>query len=138
MKDHRTASRIAVDDGIVSADLARSLRFYHRLLGLPIVAELNTTLIGTGRMIQLAHGESLIKLVELDDAPSMEGGGDIGRKTGYRYITLLIPDIITMMTKLTQHEVPVYIPITTLSSGTCIAMVKDPDGNIVELVQETS
>ena len=68
-----TTPRIAIDVGIVVADMARSLGFYRDLLGLPVVAEVETSLIGKGRMTQVTHGDSLIKLVELDEAPSRQG-----------------------------------------------------------------
>ncbi|NEZ56392.1 hypothetical protein DXZ20_12050 [Leptolyngbyaceae cyanobacterium CCMR0081] len=61
--------RIGVDIGIVVAKLERSLSFYRDLLGMLVVAEVTTSLIGKGRMVQLQHGESLIKLVELHPPP---------------------------------------------------------------------
>ena len=63
------SARIAIDVGIVVVDIARSLSFYRDRIGLPVVAEVQTTLIGKGRMVQLKYGESLIKLVQLNEAP---------------------------------------------------------------------
>lgn len=129
-------SRIAIDVGIVVTNMERSLRFYRDLIGLTVVAEITTTLIGKGRMIQLKHGESLIKLIELENILPSQGSTDIGMGVGYRYITLLISDIDEILTKLKRETVVTVIPLTQLNNGTTITMVADPDGNIVEFVQE--
>ena len=55
---------------------------------------------------------------------------------GYRYITLLVSDIDTIMAKIKQRVITITLPATQLSNGAKIAMVEDPDGNIVEFVQE--
>ena len=52
--------RRAIDVGILVVDLSRSLAFYRDLLGLPVVGETVTSLIGPGRMVQLRYGEALI------------------------------------------------------------------------------
>ena len=131
------SQRIAIDIGIVVTDMERSLSFYRDLLGLPVIAEITTALIGKGRMVQLKHSESLIKLVQLDTSPTEQSSKGISQALGYRYITLLISDIDTTMTRLTQANVTVTISITQLDNDAKIAMVEDPDGNIVEFVQES-
>lgn len=131
------STRTAVDVGIVVANMDRALSFYRDLLGLTVVAELKTSLIGSGQMVQLKHGQSLIKLVELVDTPSPQRAAGISATLGYRYMTLLVTDLATIMTKLEQAAVPLTIPVTQLPNGAIIAMVTDPDGNIVEFVQES-
>ena len=128
--------RIAIDVGVVVADLDRSLHFYRDLLDLSVIAELTTSLIGTGRMVQLQHGQSLIKLVELNERPLEQSPIGIPTTLGYRYITLLVADLTAIMTKMAQAHVTITLPVTQLQHGTTIAMVSDPDGNIVEFVQE--
>lgn len=128
--------RIAVDVGIVVADMTRSLRFYHELLGLAIVADIPTSLIGQGRMVQLQHGASRIKLVAFADTPTRSNAAGISAALGYRYMTLLVADIAVVMGQVEQYQIPVVIPVTQLGNGATIAMVADPDGNVVEFVQE--
>ena len=132
------AARVAIDVGIVVADLERSLRFYRDLIGLAVVAEITTSLIGKGRMVQLRHGESLIKLLEMDEAPTSRSPKGIATVFGYRYVTLLVSDLEAIATKLERAGVAIAIPVTQLSNGTEIAMFEDPDGNIVEFVHEAS
>ncbi|MEL7508606.1 MAG: VOC family protein [Cyanobacteria bacterium J06554_1] len=130
--------RIAIDVGLTVTNMERSLHFYRDLIGLTVVAEMTTTLIGKGRMLQLKHGESLLKLVELENIPPRQGSPGIGMGLGYRYITLLVSNIDKIMTKLEQETVAMVTPATQLNNGATIAMVTDPDGNIVEFVQEIS
>ena len=128
--------RTAVDVGIVVSDMQQALSFYQDVLGLPVVAEVNTSLIGKGRMVQLAHGTSLIKLVEFEEAPDGVVSEGIGKEFGYRYITLMVPDITPILDTIQMAELPIVLPATELGNGAVIAMVEDPDGNIVEFVQE--
>ena len=130
--------RIGVDIGIVVAKLERSLSFYRDLLGMLVVAEVTTSLIGKGRMVQLQHGESLIKLVELHTPPSKPGPTDISEFLGYRYVTLLVAELDVIMAKIKARNISIALPVTQLNNGTRIAMVKDPDGNIVEFAQEVN
>ena len=130
------ATRIAIDVGIIVTDMAQSLTFYRDLIGVAVIAEVTTSLIGKGQMVQLQHGTSLIKLVALEQTPAAQSLTGIPTTIGYRYITLLVTDINKIMTKLAQNNVNITIPITELGNGTMIAMVEDPDGNIVEFVQE--
>ncbi|MEM7132904.1 MAG: VOC family protein [Chloroflexota bacterium] len=130
-------TRIAVDVGIVVTNMERSLHFYRDRMGLAVIGELTTSLIGKGRMVQLQHGHSLIKLVEMEQGPPEQHSSHIAARAGYRYMTLLVPNVDKLMAKLGEDELTVFIPVTELSHGTKIAMVEDPDGNIVEFVQET-
>jgi|GEM_PF-228538 len=132
----KIAPRSAIDIGIVVADMERSLNFYRDLLGVPIVAETQTSLIGEGRMVQLQHGVSLIKLVKLTTVPPDQSPMEISAATGYRYITLLVADITAILADIEQVGIRVTQPLIKLANGTQIAMVADPDGNIVEFVQE--
>lgn len=131
-----TAARIAVDVGVIVEDMDRSLAFYRDLLELPVIAEINTSLIGKGRMVQLKHGASIIKLVQMEEAPTATTETGIATTFGYRYITLMIEDMDAVLTRLAPGNVPITLPVTELGNGAKIHMVEDPDGNIVEFVQE--
>ncbi|MBT9312764.1 VOC family protein [Leptothoe kymatousa] len=131
-----TSPRTAIDVGLVTANLERSLHFYRDLLGLTVVQELTTALIGQGRMVQLSHGQSLLKLVEFKTTPTHPISTDIAVACGYRYITLLTNNIYEILTKLEREAAMIRLKATRLPNGSIIAMVKDPDGNIVEFSQE--
>lgn len=131
-----TQTRIAVDAGVLVANMEQSLDFYRDLIGLPVIAEITTSLIGKGRMVQLQHGASLIKLVEMEESPSQNSPSGLSSALGYRYITLMITNMDEMMRKIEQAAVPIALPLTKLGNGAQIVMVEDPDGNVVEFVQE--
>lgn len=129
--------RTAVDVGVLVKDLERSLAFYRDLLDLPVINEVQLSLLGQGRMVQLRYGHSLIKLIELERLPHKQISADITEALGYRYITLLVPDIRSVVTRLEQAGVAITLPITNLANSAQIAMVTDPDGNVLEFVQES-
>ena len=127
--------RSALDVGLLVADLEASLSFYLDLLGLEVRADVWTSLIGQGRMVQLQVGGSLLKLVQLAEAPSPAEPG-LPRRLGIRYITLMVADVVTCLERLERAGTEVTLPLTSLPDGTLIVMVLDPEGNTVELVQE--
>ena len=130
-------ARIAVDVGVVVSDMDRALMFYRDLLGLSVVAEVRTSLIGKGTMVQVQHGASIIKLLQMDTPPDVGIHDGIAAVVGYRYITLMVSDIQQYVTVLQENnEVTVSLPLTELGNGAKIFMVHDPDGNIVEFVEE--
>ena len=128
--------RIALDVGIVVEDMDTSLAFYNDLLGLPVVAEVRTSLIGAGTMVQLQHGESLVKLLQMDTPPSSRSAKGIVSAYGHRYITLMVEDIDPFVSSTNKVELPIVMPLTELGNGAKIMMVEDPDGNVVEFVEE--
>ena len=130
-----SSPRIAIDVGVIVTDIEQALRFYRDLIGLQVVGEVTTSLIGKGRLVQLKHGQSLIKLLQMDKTPLQKSPTGLSVAFGYRYITLLVSNLETLMQKMAQHQVTIAIPITQLSYGATIAMVEDPDGNIVEFVK---
>jgi len=136
MGNLESKKRSAIDIGLVVADLEKSLAFYQHTLGLTVKLELQTSLIGKGRMVQLVHGESLLKLIEFEERPAAPENLPISQMIGYRYITLLVENIDSLLAKVEDASYPMQMPLTRLGNGTLIAMVSDPDGNVVELVQE--
>lgn len=129
-------SRFAIDIGIVVADMERALGFYQDLLGLSIVEESATSVIGIGRTVELQHGPSLIKLVESAAEDPARRPTKISATTGYRYLTLPVSDISVIMRRIAQEDVSISQPLTRLGNGVQSAMVTDPEGNIVQFVQE--
>ncbi len=134
--ENNPEARIAVDVGIMVSDMDQSLAFYRGVLGLTVVADIRTSLIGKGRMVQLQHGASLIKLVQMDESIQSETQTGITTTLGFRYITLMVDDIEAIVATLDAAGAPIALPLTELGNGAKILMVEDPAGNIVEFVQE--
>ena len=121
----------SVDLGLVVSNITKSLDFYHGMLGLEKTEELPTPF---GTLHRLHFGTSDIKLIDPKQVPP---AGTIGleKQLGIRYITFVINDISTICAELKDKGVEFTIPETEFRPGVRVAMVKDPDGNIVELVQ---
>lgn len=121
----------AVDLGILCKDINASLAFYHGLLGLEKIGE---TPVPFGLMHRLAFGESFVKLIDPKKVPD---AGPLGltRALGFRYLTFQISNIDEVCRECEQAGLSFDIPKQELMPGVTIAMVRDPDGNVVEFVQ---
>lgn len=124
-------ARNSLDIGILCADIQRSLNFYEGLLGLKKIGEMP---IPFGHMHRLAFGDSFVKLVDPKKIPP---AGELGltRVLGFRYLTFQISNIEEVCAACEAAGVTFDIPRQELMPGVTIAMVRDPDGNVVEFVQ---
>jgi catechol 2,3-dioxygenase-like lactoylglutathione lyase family enzyme len=114
-------TQIGMRMGVRSLDAHR--RFYAEALGLPEEAP------GVFRA-----GESLVLLEERLDAP-----GDAGMAgTGWRYITFQVFKVDVDHAAVVAHGGREALAPTTLGTTARISMVRDPDGNWIELSQRAS
>lgn len=121
----------AIDIGMIVSDIERSLAFYCDLLGLEKTEELPTPF---GKLHRLAFGATDLKLIDSKNPP---GAGKIGltQQLGFRYITFRIANLTEVCDKLASAGVEFTMPQREIMPGVLVAMVKDPDGNIVEFVE---
>jgi len=124
-------ARNCLDIGILCADIKRSLDFYEGLLGLKKIGEMP---VPFGHMHRLAFGDSFVKLVDPKKIPP---AGELGltRALGFRYLTFQITNIEEVCAACEAAGIAFDIPRQELMPGVTIAMVRDPDGNVVEFVQ---
>lgn len=125
------AAKQSIDIGIIVGDIGRSLAFYQDLLGLTKIGELP---LPFGHMHRLGFGESFVKLVDPKKVPGNGPTGLTGQ-LGFRYLTFQISNIDEVCAACAAAGVGFEIPKQELMPGVTIAMVRDPDGNIVEFVQ---
>ena len=92
--------------------------------------------LGFGTMHRLRFGESDFKLIEPKTVPP---GGAIGleKQLGYRYVTFVIENLSQLCEDLKKNGVEFTVTEREIRPGVRIAMVKDPDGNIVEFVERS-
>jgi catechol 2,3-dioxygenase-like lactoylglutathione lyase family enzyme len=121
----------SVDVGIFVSDIKKSLAFYQGILGLEKTEELQT---GFGTLHRLRYGTSDVKLMDPKQAPPA-GAIGLEKQLGIRYLTFVIRDLSGLCATLKEKGVEFTIPETQIRPGTRIAMVKDPDGNILEFVE---
>ena len=124
------AAKNAVDIGIIVRDIEASLAFYRDRLGLEKVQEVP---LGFGTMHRLAFGDSFIKLVDPKKVPAA-GTPGLDAVLGFRYITFQVGNIDALCEELAAAGITFVIEKNEFMPGVTIAMVNDPDGNIVEFV----
>ncbi len=128
--------KAAIDLGIVTNNLEAMLEFYGDKLGLGFEATI--PMPGGGVMHRYRVGDSVVKIVETEPRPPAEAApGGIRAATGYRYWTIHVPDINGLVQKLESQGVDIAVPVKTIRPGVAIAMVVDPDGNWVELLENS-
>jgi catechol 2,3-dioxygenase-like lactoylglutathione lyase family enzyme len=124
--------------GIVPGDLARSLSFYRDVLRLtartpqPVMA---------GRVLHPFDVDgAVIKLIELgpdDGKPAVRAGAaPFLSATGLRWLTLDVDDLDAVVARADAARALWQLRPQELRPGLRVAIVEDPDGNAVELVEK--
>ncbi len=131
-----TLQKAALDIGIITRNAGPMVAFYHELLGLPLEGVIPMPSGGT--MHRLKAGNSLIKIVQLDKSPAHDAvPGGIPAATGCRYWTLHVDDLNAAVALCEKAGRRVPVPPKTIRPGVAIAMVEDPDGNWLELLENS-
>ncbi len=125
------AAKPCIDIGILVSDIKKSLAFYQDLLGLKKIGEMP---VPFGHMHRLGFGDSFVKLIDPKKVPPP---GELGltKSLGFRYLTFQISNIDEVCAACEKAGLAFDIPKQELMPGVTIAMVRDPDGNVVEFVQ---
>jgi len=123
----------SLDLGIVVSDIKASLNFYQNTLGLEFVG---ITPVWFGTMHRLRFGTSDFKLIEPKAVPP-KGTIGLEKQVGFRYVTFVIKNLSELCAELKGKGVEFALSEREVRPGVRIAMVKDPDGNIVEFVERT-
>ncbi len=123
----------SLDLGIVVSDIKASLNFYQNTLGLEFVG---ITPVWFGTMHRLRFGTSDFKLIEPKTVPP-KGAIGLEKQVGFRYVTFVIKNLSDLCAELKGKGVEFALSEREVRPGVRIAMVKDPDGNIVEFVERS-
>ncbi len=125
----------SIDLGIVMNDGDAALKFYRDTLGFEHVA--STPMPGGGgTMHRLLCGSSLIKVVVPDSAPEAKAApGGITGATGYRYWTISVSNLESLVNACRDAGYRIRVEPREIRTGVTIAIIEDPDGNWVELLQ---
>jgi glyoxylase I family protein len=126
------ASVPALSLGVIVGDIEASLHFYRDVLGLEKVAEVA---LPFGQMHRLMFGQSGIKLVDPKQKPIAAGAAGILGELGFRYITFEVTNLAEVDARCAEAGLPYELPLQELIPGLMVLMLRDPDGNIVEILQ---
>jgi predicted enzyme related to lactoylglutathione lyase len=126
-----TLNKDSLEIGIVVRDTERSLAFYRDVLGLPYLGDL--TFPGA-HMWRFAAGSSVVKLLEHEPEPAgANPPGDV-TATGFRYMSLFVSNLDELVDEVAAFGCTVAIPVTAFGDTVRFAMVEDPEGNRIELL----
>lgn len=149
-----TFPRTTIDLGCVVTDLDKSVRFYTEGIGFREVAgfEVPTALATdagltdsrplTIRVLVLGDGPEATKLKLMQVAGTLPRTGDnefIHSHTGFRYLTIMVADTDAALARLARlgaepiANSPLALP-ESLAPGLHLTCVRDPDGNLIELI----
>ncbi len=129
--------------GITVSDLERAVEFYEDVFELPVLARFSVSgeafatgvdvPNATGRFAHLDADGIRLELVEYD--PEGESGHADGiNHPGATHVGLEVEDVEGFYHALSEDVQTLSSPQTT-ESGTKICFVKDPEGNLVEVLE---
>lgn len=125
--------------GVVPSDLERSIAFYRDVIGLAYTAALPVMAGRTLHLFDGGTGGGTLKLIELgpDDPTPVAGISEpFTAGLGARWITFDVDDIAAIDGRAGPRARWQLRPVE-LRPGLVVAIVNDPDGVAVELVQRT-
>lgn len=143
-------SRTTIDLGVVVSDVEKAAKFYTQALGFTKVSEFDVSDQMAGATGLTDYKPFKVQVFALGKEPSatnlkiMEIPGDgskpvdnqyIGSSLGFRYLTVSVSDLTKAMERLKRNGVaPVKEPYRLGTGNSYLILVKDPDGNIIELI----
>jgi catechol 2,3-dioxygenase-like lactoylglutathione lyase family enzyme len=147
-------TRTTIDLGCVVTDIDKSVKFYTEGIGFrevksfEVPADLSRDAGLTDskplsiRVLTLGDDDTATKLKLMQIVGTLPRTGDtefIHSHTGFRYLTIMVADTEAALARLEKLGVkpiakgPVAIP-ESIVPGMTLTCVRDPDGNIVELI----
>ena len=130
-----TPAKDSIDIGILVRDIEKSLDFYEGLFALTRIEAVQTPF---GMIYRLRYGTSDVKLLDSKTIPSVNPLGLRPPPAGDALTFLLtfeVQKLDPLCLTLRGKNVEFLLPETQIRPNTRVAMVKDPDGNVIELIE---
>ena len=131
----------AVDLGFVCSNFDESLHFYRDLLGMEVVLDIQipedtatgARLAPSGfRQVRLKAGETLIKLMEIENPPPTRS---FDFQAGIRWLTFILEDVPSVVADLKSKGVEFMADPVSAPDAKHVVCAKGPDGMLRALVQ---
>jgi catechol 2,3-dioxygenase-like lactoylglutathione lyase family enzyme len=121
-----------VDLGIVTVNRDAMVNFYGNVLGFPALSDVPMD----GFLVKRFQvGDCVLKIVEFDKEP---GGravpGALGESTGLRYWTVSVDNLDDVLAAVRAAGQDIVDGPNEVRPGVSLALVTDPDGNLLEFV----
>ena len=124
----------AIDIGIVTTNNIEMLDFYQNILGLE--KEVEIPFPGLGHVNKLSFGCGYIKILVLENDPTnINPTGDFSTSNGIRYVTINLSNLDEILESCNANNINIINPGTVIRPGVTVAIIQDPDGNLLELMQ---
>lgn len=124
----------AIDIGMVTRNDIEMLSFYQNVLGL--IKDTEIPFPGLGVVNKLSFGSGYIKILVLDKNPSNTNPiGDFSTSNGIRYITINLSNLDEILDSCKLNDVNIVNSGVVIRPGVTVAIIQDPDGNLIELMQ---
>ena len=122
-----------IDIGMVTANDREMLHFYQNVLGFQ--KEIEIPFPGIGVVNKLNYGAGFIKILVLEKKPlNINPTGDFLTSNGIRYLTINLSNLDEILDTCKTHNINIINPGTIIRPGVTVALIADPDGNIIELM----
>jgi len=123
-----------METGIVSSDAERLVSFYETGLGFERAGVLE---FKQGTVHKLRHGRATIKIFQPADAPVPRGPvSRFSEIAGFAYAALHVKEIAEVLARAEAAGAEVVSGVASHRAGAQQAMLRDPDGNSWELLEE--
>ncbi|TKX67481.1 VOC family protein [Halorubrum sp. SP9] len=133
--------------GVTVSDLDRAVEFYAETFDLDVVAEFSVggdafaeAVAVEGAAAEFAHldaGDAIVELVAYDPAAGSSGDAATGdpelNRPGATHLGLSVDDVEAFYEELSD-DVATLSPPRTTESGTTVLFVRDPEGNLIEVL----
>ncbi len=142
-------TQTTIDLGVVVSDVEKAATFYTQALGFtkvggfdvsaPMAGDIGLTDYKPFQVQVLALGKeplaTKLKIMQIPgDGSKPVDNRYIGSSLGFRYLTIFVSDLSQAMERLKRnHVTPVKEPYR-LGENSYLILVKDPDGNVIELI----
>jgi PhnB protein len=128
-------SDMAAEIGIVSADGLPIGDFYRQAFGFSDVSSFTSP---AGSVYKMRRGEARLKIFVPVDPPERDRLDSLGRRTGICYFALYVDDIAGSFDRAVELGAEVISSPKSHRPGAIVALIRDPEGNIVELLEDPS
>lgn len=121
-----------IDIGIVTTRPDAMVDFYGTVVGFPALSDVPMD----GFLVRRFQvGDCVLKIVTFDEQPgNTHTPGSLGASTGLRYWTVSVSNLDDVLAAVQAAGQEVVQGPTEVAPGVSIALVTDPDGNLVEFV----
>jgi catechol 2,3-dioxygenase-like lactoylglutathione lyase family enzyme len=141
-------SRTTIDIGLVVSDVEKAATFYTQALGFTETGSFDVAAqmaSDTGltdnkpfevRTFSLAREPTAtnLKIMQIPGSKAVDNQY-LNSSLGFRYLTVFVGDLVKTVERLKQNGItPVKRPYHLSGGNNHLILVKDPDGNIIELI----